>query len=319
MIVGGSNLQLPTVEHTEAIMFLRNQPTASADCVITDPPYPGIKREYGFWTEAEWFAMMTPVVEECRRVVKPSGSAVFIIQPNSERVGRMRLWWLRFMLQWGESWGLVQDAWWWNHTALPGGGEGNRRGLLRPSVKPCVWLGMADCYRDRNAVLWNGAQAKKSIDAATRMGRTKKPCGMVVNESRMALARESNGGVTPFNLLPVANNHKGCRSEAGDHGHGAGTPVELVRWWVRYICPPGGRVLDPFMGSGTTALAAMAEGRTAAGSERMAKYVQIARARIAEAAGKPITPTPQRPPRTWMNFGDLDTNYYADQFRVSKI
>lgn len=67
-------------------------PSASVDCVITDPPYPHIRRSYGYWTEAEWFDLMRAVVPQCMRVLKPTGSAVFILQPNSERVGRMRLW-----------------------------------------------------------------------------------------------------------------------------------------------------------------------------------------------------------------------------------
>ena len=45
----------------------------------------------------------------------------------------------------------------------------------------------------------------------------------------------------------------------------------------------GGAVLDPFLGSGTVALAALAEGRKAIGVERFPKYAEICRARIAKA------------------------------------
>ena len=48
-------------------------------------------------TEAAWHEMMRGVVAECRRVLKPSGSAVFVLQPNSERVGRDR-YGLEFMV-----------------------------------------------------------------------------------------------------------------------------------------------------------------------------------------------------------------------------
>lgn len=277
-------VELPTdaepvrVVETDALTLLRALPSASIDSVVTDPPYPCIDREYGRWTEAEWFALMDPVVEECRRVLRPSGSAVFIIQPNSERVGKMRTWWLRFMLQWAERWGMVQDAWWWNPSALPSGGIDRRIGLMRPSVKPCAWFGLDDCFRDQGAVLWAETKQSMGTRLMERFER-KSPAGSRrVVQRRMGDTALERGGVTPFNLLPVAP----CNRQ---DSNGAGTPEELARWWVRYITPPGGTVLDPFLGSGTTALAALAEGRLCVGSERFPKYAEIARKRVREAMG----------------------------------
>lgn len=57
-------------------------------------------------------------------------------------------------------------------------------------------------------------------------------------------------------------------------------PIELMRWLVRLVTPPGGSVLDPFAGSGTTGIAALREGFSFIGIERQAEYVDIARARI---------------------------------------
>ena len=61
-------------------------------------------------------------------------------------------------------------------------------------------------------------------------------------------------------------------------------PVALMRWLVRLVTPPGGLVLDPFMGSGTTGCAAALEGFRFLGFEREAEYVEIARSRIAHHA-----------------------------------
>jgi DNA modification methylase len=58
-------------------------------------------------------------------------------------------------------------------------------------------------------------------------------------------------------------------------------PVELMRWLVRLVTPPGGHVIDPFLGSGTTGMACRFEGRRFTGIEREAQYVEIARRRIA--------------------------------------
>lgn len=62
-------------------------------------------------------------------------------------------------------------------------------------------------------------------------------------------------------------------------------PVALMRWLCRLVTPKGGLVLDPFAGSGTTGVACALEGFRFIGIEREAEYVEVARARIAEAQG----------------------------------
>jgi site-specific DNA-methyltransferase (adenine-specific) len=63
-------------------------------------------------------------------------------------------------------------------------------------------------------------------------------------------------------------------------------PVALMRWLVRMINPPGGLVLDPFAGSGSTGIAALAEGMRAILCEREAGYAADIRARLDHYAGK---------------------------------
>jgi site-specific DNA-methyltransferase (adenine-specific) len=60
-------------------------------------------------------------------------------------------------------------------------------------------------------------------------------------------------------------------------------PVDLMRYLIRLVTPKGGTVLDPFMGSGTTAVAAIQEGANWIGCEREQEYVAIIEARIAAA------------------------------------
>jgi len=69
----------------------------------------------------------------------------------------------------------------------------------------------------------------------------------------------------------------------GNH-HPTVKPTELMRYLVRLVTPPGGVVLDPFMGSGSTLKAAELEGFSAIGIEREAEYLEIARRRIAADA-----------------------------------
>jgi DNA modification methylase len=94
-------------------------PDRSIDAVFCDPPYPEISRDYGRMTEKDWHAMMRSVVTECRRVLKPRGSAAFVLQPNYSKIGKTRLWFYRFALWAGEYWNIVEDAYWWNFSTVP--------------------------------------------------------------------------------------------------------------------------------------------------------------------------------------------------------
>jgi len=81
---------------------------------------------------------------------------------------------------------------------------------------------------------------------------------------------------------PLVDRIHGCGKEAANH-HPTVKPVALMSWLVRLISPPGGIVLDPFMGSGTTGVAAVQEGREFIGIEREPEYLEIAEARINNA------------------------------------
>lgn len=65
--------------------------------------------------------------------------------------------------------------------------------------------------------------------------------------------------------------------------HPAVKPVALCRWLVRLVTPPGGRVLDPFSGSGTVGVAAVLEGLSYLGVDESPEYVAVGRHRIAYA------------------------------------
>jgi len=74
---------------------------------------------------------------------------------------------------------------------------------------------------------------------------------------------------------------KASRLERGEgNDHPTVKPVALMCWLVRLVVPPGGLVLDPFAGSGTTGIAALREGFQFVGIEENAKYCRLARKRI---------------------------------------
>jgi site-specific DNA-methyltransferase (adenine-specific) len=86
-----------------------------------------------------------------------------------------------------------------------------------------------------------------------------------------------------LDLFP--NAQKGGKKPAASRNpHPTVKPLALMRWLVRLLCPPGGLVLDPTVGSGTTGAAALLEGRRFIGIELEPAYMEIAQARIAHHA-----------------------------------
>lgn len=69
-------------------------------------------------------------------------------------------------------------------------------------------------------------------------------------------------------------------NRAARNHHPTVKPIELMQWLCRLVAPPGGTVLDPFLGSGSTLVAALREGFSGIGIEREPDYLDIARKRI---------------------------------------
>lgn len=82
----------------------------------------------------------------------------------------------------------------------------------------------------------------------------------------------------------------GCRDASGQpaktRGHPTVKPVDLMAYLVKLVTPPGGLVLDPFAGSGTTGMACMREGFRAVLIEREAEYVEDIKRRLAHVKGE---------------------------------
>jgi len=74
---------------------------------------------------------------------------------------------------------------------------------------------------------------------------------------------------------------KASKKDRGDgNNHPTVKPTDLMRYLCRLVTPPGGVVLDPFMGSGSTGKAAMLEGFRFIGCELSPEYAEIANKRI---------------------------------------
>jgi len=102
----------------------------------------------------------------------------------------------------------------------------------------------------------------------------------VTSDTTVRGVSDNGGSAARFFYCAKASN----RDRGEGNSHPTVKPTDLMRYLCRLVTPPGGVVLDPFMGSGSTLKAAELEGFSAIGIELSAEYIAIARRRIAADA-----------------------------------
>lgn len=122
-----------------------------------------------------------------------------------------------------------------------------------------------------------------SVDCPVRLVDERSASGVPVSRvfyTAKAQPKEREAGLEglPRRNVQILKSRGKVKSRANVHQ--TVKPLDLMRWLVRLVCPPGGLVLDPFAGSGSTGIAAVLEGRQFLGIEREPEYVRIAHHRI---------------------------------------
>lgn len=108
----------------------------------------------------------------------------------------------------------------------------------------------------------------------TGRGDTRHPSNVIIDE----YVTEMLGKNARFFYCPKASAKE--RNLGCENGHPTVKPIELMRYLCRLITPPGGSVLDPYMGSGSTGIAAELEGFHFLGIERDMDYYRLAQLRL---------------------------------------
>jgi hypothetical protein len=303
--------------HADALDLLKKLPAASADAVVVDPPYGigfgdeswdgvDIRRAAGERASmGEAFERWTEVwAYQARRILRPGGHVVAFGAPRT----------FHRLVSGVEDAGLeVRDVLMWLYsTGVPKsrrmrGGQGTG---LKPAFEP-VLLARTPIAGTVTANLKTWGTGTLSIDAA-RVGEGRYwPANVTLSHARgcstrscatgcplllidrarpdlppsrlffsaKATRREREAGCEQLPQRPVQL-YRGRPGRMVRNVHPTVKPLALMRWLTRLVTPPGGVVLDPFAGSGSTGIAALLEGRQFFGIERDAGYVRVARARL---------------------------------------
>jgi len=253
---------------------LRELPDNSIDLIFTSPPYADQRqRTYGGIRPENYVDWFLPRAEQFYRVLKPTGTFILNIK---ERVvdGERHTYVIELILKMREQgWLWTEEFIWHKKNSYPGKWPNRFRDnwerLLQFNkqkkfnmYQEAVMVPVGDWAKDR---LVNLSETDKTRDES-RVGS-----GFGKNISNW-LGRNM---VYPTNVIHMA-------TECSNKNHSAVFPVDLPAWFIKLFTQVSDVILDPFIGSGTTAVAAIQLGRYYVGIDISEEYINLTRERVSE-------------------------------------
>lgn len=260
--------------------LIKELPDNYIDLIITSPPYADIK-SYGKKVNVihpdnyvEW---ILPLFQESYRVLKPSGSFIFNIDDKCVKKQR-HPYVLDLILNVINRTELsLYDYYFWYKKSYKPNGNSKRLNHVTE------WL--IHFCKNINKIKWNMDNVRESYAKST-LSRIKRPIkkystnkdGIKISESKNRKLNKK--GKIPKNIFTFHSN----QIEKGNK-HPAPFNKELPIWFIKALTDENDIVLDPFIGSGTTAIASIELNRKWIGFELNKKYIEMADKRIKNLTG----------------------------------
>jgi len=241
----------------------------SVDLVVTSPPYAERrKKAYGGVPAEKYVEWFLPISAELRRVLKPTGSFVLNIKESVEDGERQTYVYELVLALRKQGWLWVDEFVWHKTNPFP---TGNKK-RLKDGFERCYHFAKTkkfkffpDVLRTKSTSNWAGDPERRKNNGAHH----------TTNGSGMNMSRRFTGDlVRPSNVVTMP-------SSCIHIEHPAVFPVELPEFFVKLMTEKGDVVLDPFMGSGSTAIAARGLGRRYVGVELSEDYLWLSGKRLA--------------------------------------
>ena len=234
-------------------------PPDSVDLIVTSPPYANRRSStYGGVSPDEYVVWFLPIADQLHRVLKPDGT--FILNIKEQAVsGERHTYVIELILEMRKrGWLWTEEFIWHKKNCYPGKWP-NR---FRDSWERLLQFNKQKKFKmNQEAVMvpigdWHGARLRN----LSTVDRTRDESKVGSGFGKKIENWVDRSMVYPTNVLHRA-------TECSNRKHSATFPKWLPEWFIDLFTDPGDVVLDPFMGSGTTAFAAIDRGRHAIGIE----------------------------------------------------
>ena len=257
------------IEQGDCLNVLRRHPANRFDLIITSPPYADQRKNtYGGHAPVAYVEWFTKRSAEFLRVLKPTGTFILNIKEKVQ-AGERHTYVVDLILALRKQGWLWTEEFIWHKKNCHPGKWPNR---FRDAWERCLQFNKSrEFHMYQEAVMvpmgdWAKTRLRKlgkndviRFDSKVGSGFGKNIANWVGRE--MAY---------PSNVLHFA-------TETGNKSHSATFPKALPIWFIKLFTKEGDWVLDPFVGSGTTSLAAQELGRNSIGIDKLKEYVVMAR------------------------------------------
>jgi site-specific DNA-methyltransferase (adenine-specific) len=266
-------MELNKIYHGDSLELLKKLEDNSIDLVITSPPYSSMKKyidDNGIPADdyVDWFI---PFCKEIERVIKPTGS--FILNINDKVESGFRhpyVFDLISRLHKETNLKMFERLFWNKMKSLP------NRSRFGDRIEFIFWFAKSKDFKF-NLDEMRTEYSEKSIK------RMKKPLKKRFSRSEDDSKLEyKDWAPNPKGALPTVLVNISSETKKIADSHAAVYPLALVNYFIRGSTDEGDLVIDPFMGTGTTAVSAKKLNRNYIGFEKQEDYVRISEKRIEE-------------------------------------
>jgi DNA modification methylase len=261
-------LGLDRIIQGDSLTTLKSLPDSCINLVFTSPPYADNRQNTykgipikGY---VNWFL---PIASELKRVLKNDGTFVLNIKERTED-GERQTYVLELILEMRkQGWLWTEEYIWHKKNCYPGKWP-NR---FRDAWERCLQFNKQKKFKmyQESVMVPIGDWSKKRL---SKLSET----DLIRDESKVGSGFGKNVSnwlgrrfVYPTNVLHLA-------TECANRGHSASFPLSLPTWFIKLFTQEGDIVLDPFIGSGTTAIACLDQNRHYIGIEAMDSYYELA-------------------------------------------
>jgi len=269
------------IHHIDCLELMRKLPDNCIDMMITSPPYADRRKStYGGISQDKYNMWFIEIAKEVKRILKPKGSFFLNIKAHAENGERtLYVMELVILLKKEVGFNFIDELCW-----VKNGFPGDLRGRFKNAYEPIYHFSKSRA----SEIIFIPNSCSTPMKVASLKRAKRKHCVSTKNGSGMGGAAASSTmkkikNARPSNVIQINN----ILNQYSDNvWHPAVYPVRLVDFFIRSFTHKGDIVMDPFMGSGTTAVSAKKLQRNFIGSELKKDYIDLSNKRLENTQGE---------------------------------
>ncbi len=267
-----ATIPLDSIICGDALQVLRTFPDEFVDLIVTSPPYADKrKRSYGGIHPDRYVQWFLPISQELKRVLKPNGTFMLNIKEGVSN-GERETYVLELILEMRkQGWLWTEEYIWHKRNSYPGKWP-NR---FRDGWEHCLQFN-----KQRHFAMYQESVMVPMGDWAKTRLRNLSETDKRRDESRVGSGFGKNISNWLGRKLAYPNNVLHLATESSNKNHSAAFPLGLPKWFIKLFTKRGDVVLDPFLGSGTAAVAAKQLERRYIGIDILKEFCAKAEVRL---------------------------------------